>query len=462
MKATTLFPLALLTVASLGFAKNYALVIGGTSADAQKVSHEFARPVACAAMGLKARDYEVTTLFGSQGKRQQDSKLDALLKKRLEAKGVTSKPAALETEKYHSDYAFIKEEVKAKGATTDKKIDQYFENLIAKIKPGDKVEIPVFAHGHSRCTKKEFELNQGDWKYGPSQDGAENCHHEIDIEDENGKYIKYNTDKLLGYVKELEERGAFTNVVLDSCFSGRTKNKAQGLKNSCVLTLSSGDSPGYGCFEDDEESSKDYTSTVEVAAMRYCLPQFEELSKKPFFSNNKCFIKIKKHIDKHKDTLDFTSLHSIYWSARRWDEALHEPALNTSLQFRYFAQGNYSASMFHREQQARTSAALSGINELAGQYAGDSEVLYLKKALQNAFDAYNQSLQDQKLALESIKGIGRVITDAEAKNIAYLQQRTKELAPEVVKRERVLIDYLRKLGAEMVGAENKTACMREL
>ena len=71
------------------------------------------------------------------------------------------------------------------------------------------------------------------------------CSHEFGIVNEKGEETRYPTERLVAYIKQLENQGALPNLILGSCYSGRAKRFLKGLKKTCSFTLSTGAAVGW-------------------------------------------------------------------------------------------------------------------------------------------------------------------------------------------------------------------------
>jgi len=406
-------------------AENYALVIGGSSKKVESKQQEFARVTAAASIGLKAKGYNVTTLFGS-GRDDQ------------------------EKEKYPGDFEKISSlqngnAIGASKVATAQNIDAVFEALIANVKSGDHVEVLVSAHGSDTCEALGSHLRN---------DTGSQCKHTFTVFDSDGRETQYPSEKILGYLKKLEDKGALPSVVFQSCHSGRAKAqfKSLGLTNTCAYFQTAGNELGYGCFEDDPDFANDYTSTGEYVAMRYYETSLPALEKDSYFSQSACFRKTAKHARDQK--MNLASIASAYWSSRRQDSTFQSPALSTLLGFPYFTTGLFQPQITKEQNLSCENLAMSNdslIKQLAslGQQVSDAVTAPYDRALVE----YNDAVKSLKNEIEG----KRPETPERLLRISALQRQVKNKAASFMLQERQLIDRL-------LRDQNKTSdpCARPL
>lgn len=411
---------ALIALSSEARADKYAVIIGGSSKNAESSQQEFARVTAASTMGLLDQGYQVNSLFGSGG----DSP---------------------EKQKYSRDYEKIASLQSKKNSATESSIDDTFENLITKAKPGDRVEILIAAHGADTCGELG-QLSRNDLNSG--------CEHTFTVFDKDGKEVQYPSRKILEYVKRLEDKGALPSLILDSCHSGRAKDAFQklGLKNTCAFFQSAGNELGYGCFEDDPDFSKDYTSSGEYLAMRYYKGSLAEFAKDPYFSQSKCFQKTSKYLSDKK--IDLSSISSAYWTSRAADQTFQSPAISSQMDITYFTKGLLQPQIAKQQNLSceqlnmATASLVKQLSSIGVQISDVATAPYYQ-----SLSEYNQVVSDLKRMIE--KGYD---TSEQMTAIAKLQAKVREKAENFVKQERLLIDGLFK---------NKTAapndpCLRSL
>lgn len=391
------------------FAENYALVIGGSSKKVESKQHEFARVTAAATIGLEAKGYKVTTLFGS---------------------GLTDQ----EKEKYSADYAKINSlqthnSLAQTNNSTASNIDATFEAMIAKVKSGDRVEILLTAHGSDTCEE-----------LGPHirTDAGSQCKHTFTVFDDQGREVQYPSEKMLRYLKRLEDKGALPSVVFNSCHSGRVKAqfKKMGLTNTCAFFQTAGNELGYGCFEDDPDFAKDYTSTGEYVAMRYYQSNLSTLGKDPYFSQSACFQKTSQHY--RENNMSLNSISSAYWNARRKDATFQSPALSTLLNFPYFTTGQIQPQITREQNLSCDCMTMSPNNSLIKQLTD------LGAHITDAVTApYNQALNEYNDAVNTLRAeLERKLPETPERlaRITELQQQVKAKAENFMSKERGLID----------------------
>ena len=397
--------LAFLLVSTQSPAEKYALIIGGQSQGIQTTHHEFARQTIAVSKGLSSKGYEVTTLFG--GSTQPSSQ------------------AHKERSKYITDYEYINQ-LKPQTATPQH-ISNYFHQLVKKVNRGDQIEIYISAHGNDTCGKEGYYIHN-------DSDIGSNCSHTIMLFDENGNSIEYPSSQLFDYLKQLEDKGAMPTIVFNSCHSGRLKSKLKqvGLQNTCSYFQTAGNELGYGCFEDDPDFSKDFTSTAEYISLRYYQHTLDSLSNDPYFSNQNCFNKVKQHFKEKHMSLD--TINSSYWSSRRFDETFQSPSTSDQLNIDYFSNGILFSPLSQRQPlfccQANFAVdkLLHQINEFKGLTINTA-----RQPIKRAISSYNNWAKQLKNAIKEGKPIEQILS---------LQENMDTAAKLVTQEERKLVDGL--------------------
>lgn len=323
------------------WAKDYALVIGGTSSKSDNPEHEFARDVIATAEGFRAQGREVTTLFGSFGVEEKEDNL-SILKSRNQT----------EAQMYQKDYQEFEKRFPQTKAISKKNILDSIVSLADKAKEGDKVTILLYAHGHTECEKPDASGDTGQTSgfkdagvTTAQSDFDPNCHHEIEVMGENGERTRFKTSEIVPYLKKLEDKGAKVNLVVDSCFSGTLKKELSTLNDTCSVLLATGDSWGLGCFEKDPEDSLDYTATLSYVKYMSYLNIADQLAKDPYFEKSKCFAKIKNHAEQMGLQDPTASISETYWQAWSKDSAAHEPSISDLFGVSYFQSGQFSEEL---------------------------------------------------------------------------------------------------------------------
>lgn len=382
------------------WALQYALVIGGASKGAESSQHEFARVTAASTIGLNISGFDVTTLFGS---------------------GLNGQ----ESTKYNKDYEKMKSIPGQRGSASDFAIDAAFESLIGKVHNGDSVEILISAHGADSCADLGTLIKN---------DVGSSCQHSFSVFDKNGQEIQYPSEKILQFVKRLENKGAKPNVVFSSCHSGRAKDafKKSELKNSCVFFQSSGNELGYGCFEDDPDFSNDFTSSSEYLSMRYYKDALPTLEKDPYFFQSKCFQKTVKHFKEQK--MDLTSISSAFWSSRKSDKTFQSSAISSLLNFEYFTKGIIHPQplkdhCFDCEQTHILDTSL--VKQLSN--LGLQVSAAVAKPYDNSIIEYNKAVDELNLSIEKSEPPSKIFKR---------QSKLLKLANEVMTQERILVEQL--------------------
>ncbi len=400
MKLSFLFLLFIYFFACPAQASQFALVIGGATKNMESTQQEFARTTLASAIGLNMKGYNVTTLFGSAKNSE-------------------------EQQKYAGDYKKFETVPGTKDNATNSAIDKAFEDLIAKAHSGDSVEILVAAHGNDTC---------GELGGLIKNDLSSGCKHTFTVFDKDGYEAQYASDKILQYVKRLEEKGAQTNIVFSSCHSGRAKDefKKLNLKNSCAFFQTAGNELGYGCFEDDPDFSKDFTSSSEYFALMYYKDALPQLKKDPYFSKSKCFQKTTQYFKNQK--MDLTSMSSTFWSARKSDQTFQSPALSSLLNFNYFSKGTL-------QPQINKAQALSCEQLKMANTTLTKQLLNLGAQISDAVtNSYDQSLVEYNQAVLELQS--SIEKPESALQISNKQAKVDDLAATVVHQERILIDQL--------------------
>ena len=409
-------------------AADYALVVGGKSDGTEADHQEWVRSTATVTLGLKARGYEVTTLYGTGAAREVTGTDGDLQTKDSDA------------DKYATDLAFLKRYGLPAQAASDTAIEGYFKALLAKVKPGDKIEIHINAHGLEGCVTPP-------------------CTARILIYDKNGAPIAFEAEALLGYLKQLEAAGALPTLDLNSCFSGRLGPLFAQLKATCVYYASSADGPGYGCAEGDDDKDLSFTSTGEMIALRYYAPIADTLAKDPYFRDNKCFARVKKYYDSHRSQIDLTTIESTYWSARQFDFTLAEPSLSSWLEQSYFNRDHYNHAFDEFNAAVCVRTVNESLDELSKDLAPSASALVfpLRQLFVSSIERYNKSLLVQA-ALKKKWDVSQ--SDAELRKIKLAQDKTVALAAEVVRAERKMVQQIH---ASALGAKDGGgACRRAL
>lgn len=408
----TLFVFALSAFFPLekALAENYALVIGGSSKKAESKQHEFARITAAASIGLEAKGYKVMTLFGS---------------------GLDDK----EKEKYLTDFQKIeliqkKNALSTPNTATASNIDAAFEALLEKVQSGERIEVLLIAHGSDSCDE-----------LGPfiSNDLGFQCQHTFTVFNSKGKEIQYPSEKILRYLKRLEDKGALPTIVFSSCHSGRAKAqfKRLGLTNTCAYFQNAGNELGNSCFEDDPDFAKDYTSSGEYISMRYYQTSLPMLEKDPYFSQSSCFQKTTKHYREMK--MNLSSISSTYWSSRKEDLTFQSPAISSLMKFPYFTKGQIQPQISHEKTLSCEQLEMS--NKSLFKQLSD-----LGKQISDvATIPYYQSIEEYNFTVNNLKDeLNKKIPETSARllEISILQKAVREKAENFMRQERQLIDQL--------------------
>lgn len=410
--------LLLLSFSQNGYTEKFALIIGGPSKNEEPDRHEFARNTVAATMGLRNLGYNTQTLFGPQQRKHP------------------------EKEKYKTDFEKISK-LNATAPLTASSINQYFEDLISKVKKGDKVEILVSAHGQDSCGEVGKYM-RGDFNLG--------CNHTFTIYDNDGNQVSFPSEKLFEHIKDLENKGALPNIILSSCHSGRAKPMLEkyGLKKTCAFFQTAGNAVGYGCFESDPSFSKDYTSSYEYMILRYYRNILDILNKDPYFKNSKCFKNILTHFSKNK--LDTSTIDSTYWDSRRVDSSFQEPVISSLLSIPYF-RGESLSFIFRENQTLQCYQIENKINSLVDQINDSLDQTFkilLNEKLNKfnlALEVYNDRLSEQKNTIKS----------QNQEKIDKSQIKTREAAQALQRAERDLVSEFGK-----IFKRKDSNCMRTL
>ncbi len=398
--ASSLLLISLSLLGTEAWAKKYALVIGGRSKMKESSSHEFARQTLAVSKGLSEKKYNVTTLFGT---------------------------GAEEKKKYKRDYQYFEKlETSAKITlqdSTPREISDYFEQLTGKINPGDQVEIYITAHGSDTCGE--------DADLYPSDLGSP-CTHTFSIFDGKGRPVEYDSQKLFSHIKKLEAKGALPTIVFDSCHSGRLKSqlKKVGLQKTCSYFQTAGNETGYGCFEDDPEFSRDFTSTGEFVSLRYYQHILGDLSKDPYFSEKNCFNKVKDHFKNKK--MSVNTVNSAYESSRLYDETAQSPSTSDQLSIDYFSRGVLFADLSEKRycSYPQVNQAIEHLKRQTLKLKGFT-LSAVKIPLKEAIKNYNHHRKILKEALTK--------KNKTSDKIFTLQQNLRRASKKVIQEERKLI-----------------------
>ena len=395
---------------SEALSEKYALVIGGASKGLESKHQEFARITIATSLGLSNKGYRVTMLFGSG---LDDSEL----------------------RKYSADYSKIASLhktdslVKIDPATTQN-IDKTLNAFVAKAKPKDQIELVISAHGSDTCGELGTQIRN---------DIGSKCKHTFGIFDTHGKATQYSSDRILQFLKQLEDKGAASNIVFNSCHSGRAKAefKSLGLKNTCAYFQTAGNETGFECFEDDPDSSIDYTSTGEYIALRYYRDILPRMESDPYFSQNACFQKTINHYKEKQ--IDLSSLATAYWSSRDFDETFQSAALSSQLGYLYFTTGSFQPQITNQEVLLTSQLKLINASLINETVSATNQLpdVFMSRYLR-ALDEYNQSVRALQRELN-----GNPSNTAERLSVATsLQKTVQNRAKTFMQQERFFIRQL--------------------
>ena len=390
--------------------------MGGKSQLVESTHHEFARQTAAVSLGLLAKAYEVTTLFG----------------------GPNQASSQEERSKYSDDYKYIGQ-FNPRSATAQQ-ISSYFNQLVKKVKSGDQVEIYISAHGSDTCGSSGLYTRN---------DIGSSCNHTFTLFDETGNATEYLSAQLFDYLKQIEDKGALPTIVFNSCHSGRLKNKLKqvGLRKTCSYFQTAGNEVGYGCFDDDPDFSKDFTSTGEYISLRYYQHILGRLSNDPYFSGQNCFNKVKRHYE--KSNMNLNTINSAYWSSRLFDETLQSPSTSDQLGINYFSRGVLFPPL-SKQQPLSSSQTKLAIDELFRQVSRlrNHSIKLAKRPLIKAVNSYDDAVAQLKVAIKDKKSNSTILS---------LQQKVNKAAKLIIAEERKLIGAM--FG---ISKPNSSNCQRSL
>lgn len=459
------FTLLIFLIFSASYGKDLALVIGGTSTKSQDSSHEFGRAFVATSMGLRASGKEVTTLFGYADTEEQMTKLDRIRKER----GAPIE-FELEREKYSRDYEKINQEFPETKSITRENILQALRDNLNKAASGDTFTLVLNAHGHVQCPGQTTQNEGGvqrnhNAKNVITSDFDPNCHHEISIASTDGSFTTFKTEEIFPILKEMENKGVEVNTIFDSCFSGIIKKEADQLNDTCSVFLSSGNSEGFGCFEEDPEGSIDYTSTLEYVKYSLYAGVVDTLSQDPYFSESRCFNSIREHAESIGVNQNSTIADS-FWRARENDWTIQEPGIGDSVDMEYFRQGNYSREFSFTPEVMCSGALLEHLNELKTFIPESSAVLFeqIYQEIERIMSNYNDSVQRQAQIKSEFSNLseeqkGQAVGIGLLNELSSAQERTAELVEEFISQERRLSPLMR-MATELVNEE--VSCERSI
>ncbi len=438
--------------------KNYAVVWAGPDRDASTAQEAgFALKAGLTALGLKDKGYDTSFLFSYAG-----TPTEARIK-----------PGSRAAQQYEflrrNKLLPPKGDPKAKeSAGTSANLEASLEKIIKEAPAGAKVEVVLLGHGAS-CGCSSGTTYYFDKETSSVHDAKPGiCTHRIGTGGPGDE--KFETEKLAGYLKRMEDKGLKPNVVVESCHSGALLRALTGLKETCAYMLSTGNSPGVGCGETDEKEWKDYTSTVEAMFARYYAHMADKLKDDPYLNSvqkNDCY---KRILARYKGK-DLSTMEKAFWTGRSLDESPNEPRLSPLHDVPYFSTGQFNRPLMNAE---RRSFDIKGKGALGYTVTGelkahldvarepgravasraldetriiqnvqqmiklaklekDEKIIALRKALAEAMAAYNTSVTKQQMALE----------DENWNDLATAQKDTEELAAAVTKAERALVDDIR-------------------
>jgi hypothetical protein len=450
MKLLILFYL-LLIISSQVFAKKVALTIGGTSNSNQDFQHhEFARGFLARSEGLKAKGYEVHTLFSEKGLDRSNI---------LNSDDFDIRNRQTEESKYAEDYAQIEKRFPKTKASTSKNIIETLDAISKSLKSGDTFTLNLNAHGHCVCdgqNNNSLKVAFGDCPAESDYDSR--CHHEIDVFDEQGHPTRFKTKEIIDRIKVIESKGVEVNLLADSCFSGLLKQEIKDLKNTCTFMTASGDFYGFSCFENDPPESFDYTATSEYIGFSMYADINDELVKDDYFKNSKCHNKVYDHAKK----LGLTgkeSISEIFWKARSEDRCLGESSLSSILNFSYFDKGRFSKGFHNYTQEICLAEIITPLQSLSDLVTDVTKANFNRdfEELKEAIGTYNKNIENQKMIKSKFSKVDRASSEYEVlvSELEKLQQSAETLAQDVLERERVILGYYQGVKSENVNCDRR-------
>ncbi len=475
MKYLHLMVLATLTSQPV-WAKKVALVVGGATTSGEKSSlsetprnHEFGRSTARATEGLKAKGYEVTTLFDNVG-------IDVASPDEGEefmkiGSGVIRKEMKKDYDKLASMNA---------SAATEENLIASLRNTMKSLKAGDQFEFTMSVHGLRFCDgKPEPERSTLD----VNSNSAANCKHVIVLNDpKTGKPTYVDTQKIADVIKEMDDKGIETNLTLTSCHSGQAQDMFKGLKNTCVLLAASGNNWGMSCMPDDKPNDTGYMAALDAVNTSFWKDIAPRLMKDEYFKDDPCTQKL---LNQYNSGIGGDNRYDLFMSARAKDASPTEPTISSQFGSEYFQKGRFSSLLINGLygdsneicEQKIIDTALEDIIKLGGTVmttADREELTRLFEKLKASMTNYDVNIKRQKEIVEKITKTKSTLTDVapkfndkmeklpqkpedialyESKKIEFeamttelrrIQAEALDGAPEIMKHERALVDYANK------------------
>ena len=459
------FSLIIFNIIPEVYAKSYALVLNGSSRmDKSSTENEFARPSILTALALESEGAEVSVLFSAKGIKAKEMlpEVESLNAKDKKKHSLGPENTADKEQKaLQSTYDYVNKKLpKAMGATKENILNE-LKRLSRTTHSGDSFKFYINAHGFQNCDRPVVDNRpSGSEKMletESSSDTDPNCKHEINIYDPvTGKEVKFSTNEIFPYLREMDQKGVEIDLILDSCHSGALKKEFTGLSNTCVVTGSSGNGVSYGCFEHDPPppESVDFTSITEVLNYynyRSALPLVQD---DEFFKNNKCNKYLQDHFKKNISVKNNESIKSLFLKSYKHDQTLAQPAISSMVNWDYYKNDFYNNVFMNQIDYICLANVISSINLVLdwAKLGMDAGINLLKEKYILSINKYNKNIENQKVIKEKEK-----IAPSEAQKelalteIAQLQKESQNIAKEVVKNERELMTSI----LERVNLTNK-------
>lgn len=460
-------------ISQQAWAKKVALVVGGATTSGEKSkdseqtrNHEFGRSTARASEGLKAKGYEVTTLFDNVG--------------------INVAPISEDDKFLQMGSGFIREEMKKDydklasmnaSAATEANIINTLKKTMNTLKPGDEFEFTMSVHGLRFCgDKQQPEKSSLD---GNSNNDA-NCRHVIVLNDpKTGTPTYVDTKKIADVIKEMDQKGIQTNLTLTSCHSGQAQDLFKGLKNTCVLLAASGNNWGMSCMPDDKPSDPGYMAALDAVNTSFWKDIAPQLMQDEYFKDDPCTEKLLKQ---YNSGIGGDSRYDLFMSARAKDGSPTEPTISSQFGSEYFRTGRFSTLLINGlygesnalcEQKA-LDTVLEDIMKLGKNVittADREQLASLFEKLKVSMKGYDENITRQQAIINQINASKQLIKDVSPKfndkmeklpqkpedaalyeveknklialnsELKKLQEESLLNAPDIMKHERALVDY---------------------
>lgn len=434
------------------WAKKVALVVGGATTSGEKSkdsdkprNHEFGRSTARTSEGLKAKGFEVTTLFDNVGIKVDPPNEDDKMFKM--GSGFIREEMAKDYNKLSSLNA---------TAATEASVLSALRKTMSTLKAGDEFEFTLNAHGLRFCngsnTPEKSTLDN-------NQNNAANCKHMIVLNDPaTGKPTYVETKKIADVVREMDNKGIQTNLTFTSCHSGQAQDLFNGLKNTCVLLAASGNNWGMSCMPDDSPTDPGYMAALDAVNTNFWKDIAPTLLQDEYFKEDPCTEKLLKQ---YNSGISGDNRYDLFMSARAKDGSPTEPSISSQFNNDYFRTGRFSALLINGLlgesnllcDQQNLDVILEDLLKFGENLVTnvDREAFSrLHETLKASMDSYDQNIRKQKEIInqmESGKAILKRVSPQFDKDMKPLPQSAEDKALFNTERDRLtnLEKELRKL-----------------